>query len=399
MDELRLLVSKNIDFHSTAVFALVETHLAQAVPDEAVQLEGFSVFRADRDFVAAGKSRGGGLMFFVNNRWCSDVTVIHQHCSTALESLFILCRPFFSPRESNAFILACVYIPPDADVTAAIDTLAEQLSGVERKHPDSFVVCMGDFNKAHLSRALPKYRQQVTCPTRGVNILDHCYCSIKQAYHSVPRAALGKGDHHLIHLIPCYRQRLKISKHVVRSYRVWSSAACEHLCAWLECAGCDQDFVDWAGPEAGNNLDEYTDVVTSFISLGEEVCVPLRYRKTYNNDKPWFSAHLRRLRTEKEVARRSGVEDLFKQAKYRFAKAVKEAKHRFSEKLRQQLSEGNSSSVWKGLKTITNYKLKSPQATDNLPLANELNEFYCRIEKEVPGAIWTHRCLQIFKLT
>ena len=80
---------------------------------------------------------------------------------------------------------------------------------------------------------------------------------------------------------------------------MWSSEAKERLCAWLESAGCDQDFVEWAGPQAGNNLDEYTDTVTSFISLGEEVCVPLRFRKTYNNDKPRFSAHLRRLRSEK----------------------------------------------------------------------------------------------------
>ncbi|KAJ8362522.1 hypothetical protein AAFF_G00369860 [Aldrovandia affinis] len=140
--------------------------------------------------------------------------------------------------------------------------------------------------------------------------------------------------------------------------------------------------MEWAGPEAGNNLDEYTDTVISFISFCEEVCVPVRTRKIYNNDKPWFTAQLRRLRSEKEEARRSGDKDRFKEAKYRFAKAAKEAKHRFSEKLQQQFSEGNPASVWKGLKTITNYKPKSPQTSDNLSLANELNEFYCRFEKE-----------------
>ncbi|KAJ8355278.1 hypothetical protein AAFF_G00076280 [Aldrovandia affinis] len=137
--------------------------------------------------------------------------------------------------------------------------------------------------------------------------------------------------------------------------------------------------MEWAGPEAGNNLDEYTDTVISFISFCEEVCVPVRTRKIYNNDKPWFTAQLRRLRSEKEEARRSGDKDRFKEAKYRFAKAAKEAKHRFSEKLQQQFSEGNPASVWKGLKTITNYKPKSPQTSDNLSLANELNEFYCLI--------------------
>ncbi|KAJ8399577.1 hypothetical protein AAFF_G00409880 [Aldrovandia affinis] len=180
-------------------------------------------------------------------------------------------------------------------------------------------------------------------------------------------------------------QRLKLSKPVVRRVKVWSSEARERLSAWLERAGCDQGLMEWAGPEAGNNLDEYTDTVISFISFCEEVCVPVRTRKIYNNDKPWFSAQLRRLRSEKEEARRSGDKDRFKEAKYRFAKAAKEAKHRFSEKLQQQFSEGNPASVWKGLKTITNYKPKSPQTSDNLSLANELNEFYCRFEKEREG--------------
>lgn len=104
-------------------------------------------------------------------------------------------------------------------------------------------------------------------------LLDHCCCTIPQAYHSVPLSSLGNSDHHLIHLI-----------------------------------------------------------LTSFISLRQEPSVPLCSRKIYSNDKPWFSAHLRRLRSEREVARRSGDVDWFRQPKYRFAKAVREAKHRFKEK-------------------------------------------------------------------
>lgn len=107
----------------------------------------------------------------------------------------------------------------------------------------------------------------------------------------------------------------------------------------------------------------------------------LRSRKPYNNDKPWFSPQLKRLRGEKEAARRGGDSDLLRQAKYRFTKAVKEAKHRYAERLQHQLSEGNPSFIWKGLKKITNYRPKPPQTPHSLPLANELNEFYCRFEK------------------
>ncbi len=50
-------------------------------------------------------------------------------------------------------------------------------------------------------RELPKYRQHVTCPTRDSNILDPCYTAIKDAYHSVPRAALGPSDQCSVNLI------------------------------------------------------------------------------------------------------------------------------------------------------------------------------------------------------
>lgn len=97
MDELQCLVARSNDFHSLAVFAFMETHLSSATPDKAVELEGFSSFQADRDFGSLNKSKG--LLFFVNYCWCSNVPVIIQHCSTELESLCILCHPFYSPRE------------------------------------------------------------------------------------------------------------------------------------------------------------------------------------------------------------------------------------------------------------------------------------------------------------
>ncbi len=69
--------------------------------------------------------------------------------------------------------------------------LADLIIDTEQKHPDSVLIILGDIIKANLSRELPKYRQHITCSTRDSNMLDHCYRAIKDAYHSVPRAALG----------------------------------------------------------------------------------------------------------------------------------------------------------------------------------------------------------------
>ncbi len=141
-----------------------------------------------------------------------------------------------------------VYIPPQA---SALQKFADLITDTEQRHPDSVLIILGDFNKANLSRELPKYRKNVTCPTRDSKILDHCYTTIKNAYHSVPRAALGLSDHCLVHRIPTYRQKLKSAKSVVNTVKRWTN-----LQACL-------DLTDWSVFEAAaNDLDELTETVT-----------------------------------------------------------------------------------------------------------------------------------------
>ncbi|KAK2920745.1 hypothetical protein Q8A73_000230 [Channa argus] len=113
-DELLLLSRTNKDFFNSAVLCFTETWLNDAIPDSVLSLPGFQLFRSDRDAESTGKSRGGGTCFYINNRWCSDVTVLKKMCCSDLESLVINCKPFYSPREFCSFILVSVYIPPQA---------------------------------------------------------------------------------------------------------------------------------------------------------------------------------------------------------------------------------------------------------------------------------------------
>ncbi|KAK0146554.1 hypothetical protein N1851_014126 [Merluccius polli] len=253
--------------------------------------------------------------------------------------------------------------------------LADQILCVERTNPDYLVIVLGDFNKGNLTHDLPKYRQVIKCPTRGENILDHCYTTIRDAYHAVPRAALGHSDH--VMTIPpdsCVQAETKALQTCSEDFKEVSSEAVEVLQACL-------DSTDWdVFRTATNSLDEYTEAVTSYISFCEDCCVPSHTRVSYNNDNPWFTAKLGRLKLDKEEAFRSGDKDRFKEAKYKFSKAVKE--RLYSEKLQHQFSANDSASVWKGLRQITNYKPKAPHSINDQRLANNLNEFYCRFERQ-----------------
>ncbi len=206
-DKLHLLSWTNKDFSNSAALCFMETWLNDAILDSALILPGFQLFRADLDAESTGKSHGGGTCFYINERWCTDVTVLKKMCCPDLEVLLINCKPFYLPREICSFILECLHSTASTRELSFTETRWSDHR--DRTTTPNVLIILGDFNKANLSRELPKYRQHVTCPTRDSNILDHSYTAIKDAYHSVPRTALGLSDHCLVHLIPTYRQTLK----------------------------------------------------------------------------------------------------------------------------------------------------------------------------------------------
>ncbi len=110
-DELLLLTCTNKDFSNSAALCFTETSLSEAIPDNALHLPGYQLFRSDCITELTGKTRGGGLCFCINEGWCSDVTTLKKMCSPNLEALFINCKPFYSPREFSSFILVNVYVP------------------------------------------------------------------------------------------------------------------------------------------------------------------------------------------------------------------------------------------------------------------------------------------------
>lgn len=119
MDELLLLIQKDPDFSRSGALCFTETWLSELIPDSALQLPGFQLLRADCSKEYTGKTKGGGLCFYINEVWCTDVTVLNKYCSPHLETLFINCRPFYSPQEFSSFVLVAGNILLYACVTEA----------------------------------------------------------------------------------------------------------------------------------------------------------------------------------------------------------------------------------------------------------------------------------------
>ncbi|KAK0145681.1 hypothetical protein N1851_015400 [Merluccius polli] len=223
-----MLLGNQRDFRDAAAICVTESWLSEAVPDSAVQLDGFSLHRADRTSDSL-KQRGGGVCCYINNNWCTDIKILSRTCSPELESLTVLCKPFYKPREFSSVIVTTVYIPPSAAAVSATQQLASIIMEVENNNPDALAVVLGDFNHVSMRKALPRYKPQIHIATRKEKTLDQYYSPIPEAYHAVARAPLGESDHNTILLIPKYRQRLRVAKPTVKHCRIWSPQAIETL--------------------------------------------------------------------------------------------------------------------------------------------------------------------------
>ncbi len=289
MDDLRARLSFQWDIRDCNILCLSETWLTPSVPDTAVTpSDNFSVLRMDRT-AEAGKSKGGGVCFMINKKWCDprNITTLSRSCSPHLEHLSIICRPFYLPWEFSSIIVTAVYIPPQADTGLALSKLHDVLSGYINKHPDAAFIIAGYFNKANLRQVMPNFHQHVTCPTRGPNTLDHCYSQFKNAYKARSLPAFGKSDHATIFLTPEYKKRLVQEPPVQRVVMHWSS----HSEAMLQAA---LDDIDWDMFRASSSdVSEFTDVALSFVNTLTEQATETITVRTFPNQKPWVDRTIR----------------------------------------------------------------------------------------------------------
>ncbi len=171
------------------------------------------------------------LCVYINDAWCRDAVVVCKHCSPLVEFMIIKCRPFYSPREYTAIMLAAVYIPPNSNNirSEALNELYQHISEQQTAHPDAFLILAGDFNHADLKSVFPKIHQHVDFPTRGNNTLDFVYTTQRGAYKALPLPHLGTSDHITVMLIPAYRPIVKVIKPVHKQIQVWPEGSSEAL--------------------------------------------------------------------------------------------------------------------------------------------------------------------------
>ncbi|KAI5099333.1 proline-rich protein 12 isoform X1 [Silurus meridionalis] len=354
--------------------------LSDRVPDAAIQLDGLTVFRADRNAALCGKTRGGGVCVYINTEWCKNSVLVSSYCSSLVEFVTVRCRPFYLPREFTTVYIVGVYIPPSANAKEALSELYGAISDLQNAHPDGLFIIAGDFNHANLKSVLPKLHQHVDFATRGANTLDLVYTNIPGAYRAEPRPHLGYSDHCSVMLIPAYRPLIRRSKPVLKQVKTWPEGATSALQDCFECTDWDM-FREAATYGDSINLEEYTSSVTCYISKCVDDVTISKSITTRSNQKPWMTANVRALLKQRDSAFRTGDKAALKTARAKLSRAIREAKRAHAKKIHDHFQDsGDTRRMWQGIQVITNYKTTSPACDRDASLPDALNDFYARFE-------------------
>ena len=86
IDELGTNCRFIYQYRETCCLAFTETYQHGKIPKAAIAPSNLTTVRADRDIASSGKSNGGGLALFINNKWCNNISVKSQICQPDFDS-------------------------------------------------------------------------------------------------------------------------------------------------------------------------------------------------------------------------------------------------------------------------------------------------------------------------
>ena len=378
LDELHALLQTKRLINLSQLICITESWLTPEITKSRTELDGYSQYRNDRLPDKSGKSCGGGILVYIDNKWSTNNQIIHNHTDEHLEIMTVKSRPHWLPREFTSVISVSCYAPftgksrLKANATSTSKIISMHVKQMERKYPDACVLVMGDFNQLPLK--LDGYYQVVKSHTRNNKILDKCYTKVKNGYTQCRQLAkLGGSDHFVMQLIPSYIPLSK-NKPVKLTRRDYSEENCDNLKACLDTTIWDNIISE------NDTIDQQTEVFTDYIKFCTDLCIPTKTITKRNNSKPWITKDIANLIDQKQDAHETGNKKLYHKLKRLITREMKKSKKDYSLKIQQHLAK-EPAKAWTDIKKLSGLPINNSAPVKNDFTPDELNTFFTRYEK------------------
>ena len=349
IDDLNTVINSNhID-----VAVTTESWLNDDIPDQAVSINGYTLFRKDRK----GRT-GGGVACFVK----SSLTVHHwtELQDEDVESVWLTVRSHKMPRVTPWITFGAIYHPPDAKEYILTAHISKCIDTIRRKHPRTGIILAGDFNRYqdnHLKRSF-QLKQVVVQPTRENSILDKIYSNMSDLYTNTSILPhVGRSDHCVVLYVPKESNRCP-SKVNICVRRSGSNERTLFAHALLH--------VNWEPLYLLEDVSAQLLFFQTTIHTLLDEFIPVTEKLCNINDKPWINQHYLDLIRKRQHAFKSQQMTLYKHLCNKVNRlSTKLRKSYYQDKL---LEIDNPRDFWCHVKTILGTK-QSPSLEG---LANKL---------------------------
>ena len=392
----------------SCVFLKVETWLNSSYTNQMIDIEGFEIFRLDREAgnirTKAGKlKRGGGLIIYVKKE-LAEYTSIVEEASSILPEIEQLWIRIEKPN-TGIKIIANIYRPPCSNLQAALASLSKATKLAQDNYRREIVI-LGDFNVNYNLRHTPAFKllktferdfnltQLIQRTTRNTNISKSCIDLIfTNMDHIISSGVLAImiSDHLPIFLIKKkQKQQAKTDNIKCRSYATYEKHKFQEEIKthpkWTEF---------WEVEE--NDPEKMWDIMEEIILHKVNEHCPYRNVKIREDTPQWINKEILSEIKHKDYlynkAKKSGANEdwtLFKQKKNEVKKLLSTAKENFvKDKLEE--CESNPRKFWRTINNIsglgknkngrkcTKIKNDKGEVLENLEAATFLNEFYVNV--------------------
>ncbi|XDV11531.1 hypothetical protein PO909_000447 [Leuciscus waleckii] len=378
----------NICSNGIHVLALSETHLDCSFDNSQLAVEGYRLFRKDRN------QNGGGVAFYISENIA--VTLREDLMGSDIEMIWLQLNIQFK----KPILVGCCYRPPSPNVDY-LEKICDNIEKAAAQTKDIFL--LGDFNidwfskKCYLRRKMititnaSNLKQIVTQPTRiSLNgkfkstCIDHIFTNVYELCSHVISVGVGCSDHNLI--ITTKKTKLpKFGARIVyrRSYKTFDpNAFVEDVERSTWSVVCDEEDVN---ASLRIFMDRFVKIVDKHA--------PIRKRSIKGNNAPWLDAELKFIMRERDNAKAETLKsksDLDERYYCKLRNKVTKLnrlkkKIYFSQKISN--SSNNSKQLWKVINEIMCKKTKCSNMyletaaeiiTKPLDIANHLNDFFIK---------------------
>ena len=377
-DQLQYVIQK----HGFDVFCLTETWLHDDILDCMLEIDGYIMFRKDRQF-----SKGGGEIIYVKED-LRPILKTELNCSD-VESLWVEIK---IPKLSS-YLIGCMYRQPKATnqyYNAMLDNIEKALSINEN------IILLGDLNydykldqnlcnnPVYYIECLFDLTQMITSPTRvtkdSSTTIDVILTSSPNIHSKSGIIPVTLSDHYLV--MTEIKATKLAQKHKTIKYRDFKEFNNEHFIndlAWK------LDKICWANIQDVN--DTWNRFKEIFLSVSNSHA-PFREIRVKDRCNPWIDKEIVALMYKRDYLKEKACNeksDILLQDYKKVAKAVRDGiKESKSQHYTKTYNENRNDprKLWKSLrKTLPNKRSSNPKSS--VLTANKLNSFYAFIGDKI----------------